>query len=244
MQNNNNKVSNFFKKEGFYVVLFVCLCVVATAAVFVSRSNKKVKSQPPSVEKTQSKKDETTNASAFNNEKINVDNAKQVTNSDASKQTADTSTKSVATSTTPTLSFAKPVVGKLILGYSEDPVEFNTDNKAVVQELKSIYGNYISCKVGQDVFAAEGGVVDSIDNTKDGKTIVIKHINGFKTVYSNLDDKVSVEKGKAVTKGAKIGVIGKTALNIPSYQDLTNGFLFFKILNNEKAVDPSQYIKF
>ena len=36
----NKRTLNFFKKEGFYVILFVCLCVVATVAAITANSNK------------------------------------------------------------------------------------------------------------------------------------------------------------------------------------------------------------
>ena len=41
-----DKSSNFFKKEGFYVILFVCLCIVATIAAVTARNNKTV-TKPP-----------------------------------------------------------------------------------------------------------------------------------------------------------------------------------------------------
>ncbi len=41
----NNK-SNFFKKEGFYVVLFLCLCIVAAIAAITVKSNSHVKKEP------------------------------------------------------------------------------------------------------------------------------------------------------------------------------------------------------
>ena len=37
--NNSDKVKNFFRKEGFYFVLFICLCVIATVAVFTINRN-------------------------------------------------------------------------------------------------------------------------------------------------------------------------------------------------------------
>ena len=38
-QNKKTKMKDFFRKEGFYLALFVCLCVVATAAAFAIRNN-------------------------------------------------------------------------------------------------------------------------------------------------------------------------------------------------------------
>jgi len=36
----NKKTLNFFKKEGFYVILFVCLWLVATVAAITAKKNK------------------------------------------------------------------------------------------------------------------------------------------------------------------------------------------------------------
>jgi hypothetical protein len=41
-----NKSSNFFKREGFYVILFICLCIVATVAVVATRNSNHVKNTP------------------------------------------------------------------------------------------------------------------------------------------------------------------------------------------------------
>ena len=52
-----DKSSNFFKKEGFYVILFVCLCIVATIAAVTARNNKTV-TKPPVVQENNIKKGE------------------------------------------------------------------------------------------------------------------------------------------------------------------------------------------
>ena len=44
-QNKKNKVKDFFRKEGFYLVLFVCLCIVATVAAFTIRKNSVAKEE-------------------------------------------------------------------------------------------------------------------------------------------------------------------------------------------------------
>ena len=41
-QNKKNKVKDFLRKEGFYLVLFVCLCIVATVAAFTIRKNSEI----------------------------------------------------------------------------------------------------------------------------------------------------------------------------------------------------------
>lgn len=44
-QNKKNKVKDFFRKEGFYLVLLVCLCVVATVAAFTIKKTSVAKDQ-------------------------------------------------------------------------------------------------------------------------------------------------------------------------------------------------------
>ncbi|WP_406542010.1 hypothetical protein [Clostridium ljungdahlii] len=40
-----NKAINFLKKESFYVILFICLCIAVTAAVITARNNKNQSAQ-------------------------------------------------------------------------------------------------------------------------------------------------------------------------------------------------------
>ena len=42
-QNKKNKVKNFFRKEGFYLVLFLCLCLIATVTVVTTRNKNVLK---------------------------------------------------------------------------------------------------------------------------------------------------------------------------------------------------------
>ena len=44
----NNKVKDFFRREGFYLVLFICLCIVATVAAFTIKNNSTAKEQSQS----------------------------------------------------------------------------------------------------------------------------------------------------------------------------------------------------
>ena len=39
-KNKKDKVKDFFRKEGFYLVLFLCLCIIATVAVVTTKRNK------------------------------------------------------------------------------------------------------------------------------------------------------------------------------------------------------------
>ncbi|MCS4474016.1 hypothetical protein JQ032_07000 [Clostridium botulinum] len=69
----SNKKSNFFKKEGFYVVLFLCLCIVAAIAAISVKSNSHVKKEPIENKVVENKKEKDSakaiegNSKSYNN---------------------------------------------------------------------------------------------------------------------------------------------------------------------------------
>ena len=76
--NNSDKVKNFFRKEGFYFVLFICLCVIATVAVFTINRNSTANKDNSVEENLSLNVEENTSlepSESANNEKIQ--NAKQ-----------------------------------------------------------------------------------------------------------------------------------------------------------------------
>ena len=90
-QNKKDKVKDFFRKEGFYLVLFLCLCVIATVAVVTTKKNK-------ALEQSNQSQNEFT---------LNVDD-KASTEEDVN----------VSTGTNVEVSFANPLDGSIARGYS------------------------------------------------------------------------------------------------------------------------------
>ena len=81
------------------------------------------------------------------------------------------------------------------------------------------------------VISSEEGKVDSIEKRADrNNVIVIEHTNGYKTVYSGVDD-VTVSINKTVEKGEQLGY-----LNNLSRLD------FVIIKDNERLKNSSEYI--
>ena len=70
--------------------------------------------------------------------------------------------------------------------------------------------------VGEKVFAASGGVIESTGNTDEirgcysyGKWVLIKHNNGLSTLYAHLS-LIKVNQGQQVSRGQIIGYSGET----------------------------------
>ena len=89
-----------------------------------------------------------------------------------------------------------------------------------------------------DVVSILDGTVTSV-KTDDllGKTVEIKHDNGYVSVYQSLGT-VNVKKGDTVTRGQVIGKSGSNELD----KDMGN-HLHFELYVNGGVVDPSLYIE-
>ena len=90
-----------------------------------------------------------------------------------------------------------------------------------------------------NVFAVLDGTVENISYSfLDGHMIEIKHVNGFTSIYSSLNENILVEIGEKVSAGQKIGEIGESAageLDLGSH-------LCFAMKLNDKSVDPNNYL--
>lgn len=241
MENNNNKPKNFFKREGFYVILFVCLCIVAVVAVVTIKNNKKVAVNPPTAEQQQIadgnviesqrpedasfvKKDNESEkkvAEAENEIEVNISFKKDGTAKD--NQTA-------AVSAGKKTKFINPVEGTLLRAF--DKAETDKTNGW----NKVNHGIDIAAKLGSPVVAASAGTVEfaDIDTNKSlGFTVVVKHDNGLRTVYSNLDKDAKVKVGEKVNQGQEIGKLGDTADAFTN--EYYGAHLHFKVLEGTET---------
>ncbi len=92
----NNKVKDFFRKEGFYLVLFICLCIVATVAAFTIKNNSTAKEQSQSNNEFTMNTEEATSDESFEFQKRN---AERVENNDALVEENNTEENEVAENT-------------------------------------------------------------------------------------------------------------------------------------------------
>jgi murein DD-endopeptidase MepM/ murein hydrolase activator NlpD len=243
-----NKSSNFFKKEGFYVILFVCLCIVATAAVLATKMKTGTQTTK---NQAQTKTNDTPIVAEVPN--TNVQNALEVKQP---TDTAATNNSNVAVTQTPqkaattTVSnvsdttFAKPVEGTVVRPYSEEPVMWKSSSSASSVTYRPNFGIDIKADLGKPVVAVMDGVIKEVKSDQDGVQITIYHPqNGLKTVYANLDAKVAVTVGESIKKGGVIGKIGGTTIRA-AYEDYGKYYLHFGVVKDNNYVDPAKYIKY
>ncbi|MDY3113849.1 MAG: peptidoglycan DD-metalloendopeptidase family protein [Helicobacter sp.] len=68
-----------------------------------------------------------------------------------------------------------------------------------------------------------------------GKTVIIQHDNGYKTLYAHMH-RISVRNGAIVKQGKQIGSVGSTGLS-------TGPHLHFGLYRNGNAVNPQKHLK-
>lgn len=131
--------------------------------------------------------------------------------------------------------FIMPVEGEKIRGYAKDTLVYSD----TLEEWITHLGIDIKADRTSVVKAAEDGKIISIKNDpRYGLTIIIEHVNGFKTIYSNLLSTEFVKEGESVKKGESIGTVGNSA----SFEILDEPHLHFEILKNDINIDPSIYV--
>jgi len=246
-KNANNKALNFFKKEGFYVILFVCLCIVATvASITANNNNNKISSNQEVLQKQQANA-----ANVVKEQQKEYEGALQVKKDNLAKAKAKAlkpvpDIKKVATaavSTSVNAQFVKPVAnGLLARAYSKDidSVVWKTDGS-----YRTNLGIDIQAKIGEPVVAVMGGIVKEVGtdvDSQNGKMVEIDHQNGLVTKYTCLDEKILVKKGDKVSKKQKIGSVGNTSLN--SFKEEYGSHLHFEVLQSGKNIDPAKYVKY
>ena len=118
--------------------------------------------------------------------------------------------------------FIRPVNGKVVSGFGlrRDPFE---------NKIKFHKGIDIACKMNSNVVASAKGKVIFIGYKSGyGKTIIIEHINGYRTLYGHLNAML-VKKNAVVQQGQKIALSGNTGRS-------TGPHLHFEVIKKGRPI--------
>ena len=132
--------------------------------------------------------------------------------------------------------FIRPVEGEVARNFAKDTLIYSE----TLDEWITHLGIDIKAERTTVVKSAEKGKVIAIKNDpRYGLTVIVEHVNGFKTVYSNLLTTEFVSEGEEIEKGQSIGTVGNSA----SFEICDEPHLHFEILKDNVNVDPTIYCK-
>lgn len=131
----------------------------------------------------------------------------------------------------------------LPLGEEREVLQSFSNGELIKDESEGCWkthnGTDFSATKGDKVFAADSGVVKSIgEEGLWGITITIDHENGYVTKYTGLGNDISVNEGDRVESNQQIGCVGDN----PESENQIKPHFHFEVLNNEKYIDPEEYL--
>lgn len=241
--NKKDKVKEFFRKEGFFVALFICLCLVATVAAVTMKTNKKPEEAKNTEKEFSLNFDNNEGTQKQGADRVDGDNQQVVEgtvegeNDIASEEVEED--VNVAAGTTTEVKFTNPIEGTIARDFSYPKPKEMKDGS-----FRNIKGIDIGAKVGSEVKASAEGIIEAVENdVEEGTYVIVAHANGIKTKYANLDKTVSVKKGDTVTSETLIGTVGETS-KIFSNKEFGE-HINIQVMNSEgKQMDPTKYFSY
>ncbi len=135
----------------------------------------------------------------------------------------------------PEFSMSFPVDGEVIMPCSIDDLVFCES----MQDWRTHNGTDVAAKIGDQVKAAESGIVSQV--YKDdllGVVVVIDHGNEISSLYGNLQSVDFIKVGTKVQKGDIIGGVGDSGILEAS----SGPHLHFEVMSNGEYKDPEKMI--
>ena len=225
---------NYWKKNGFYMVLTAALVVVlGISGVAGYRSGMKDKA---AAEKAAEFSQAEEAPKAFEESAAEVaGNTSDIENAVAeSVAAAEAANAAVAETFGEDTKKVWPVQGEILKEFSPDKtIYFET-----LDQYKCNPALLIKADVNQEVVAGFGGTVETItEDSVNGTTVTVDMGNGYKAVYGQMKD-VNVKEGDAVVKGQAIGNVAQPT----KYFTEEGSHLYFGMTKDNTPVNPQDYL--
>lgn len=220
-----------------------------TSITDLGKSNEQISSQASSsIGKTVNEmQEENVIANEIKNEEVNEINTEKIaintsnmqkeeSKQEEVKQTVVPKTETQKEEKVPDPTFIKPVEGEIMAEFAKDTLLYSN----TLQEWVTHNGIDIKADKTTIVKASAEGTVKSIKNDpRYGITVVIEHVNGFSTIYSNLLTAEFIQEGEKVKQGQTIGTVGNTA----TFEIADDFHLHFEMQKDGEYINPSIHLK-
>lgn len=233
------KFKNLIKKESFYVVLFVCLLVITTVAIYTGGKKAKDVKQPPVANNTVDDKAEI-NGQLIPDADL-VKKEEETKKEEASKREETVNKEeSVATAAKPSNEFINPVDKGVITRTFNIAPRIESEGK-----VANVYkGMDIEIPVGTEVKSATNGVVIAAKagDSKIGNYVLVECSDRMKILYGNLDKDIKVKSGDKITQGTVMGKVGNSIKMNPKDR-VSKEYLLLHVEKNKEPINPTKIFK-
>lgn len=233
------KFKNLIKKGSFYVVLFVCLLVITTVAIYTGGKKAKNVKQPPVANNTVDDKAEI-NGQLIPDADL-VKKEEETKKEEASKKEETVNKEeSVATAAKPSNEFINPVDKGVITRTFNIAPRIESEGK-----VANVYkGMDIEIPVGTEVKSATNGVVIAAKagDSKIGNYVLVECSDGMKILYGNLDKDIKVKSGDKITQGTVMGKVGNSIKMNPKDR-VSKEYLLLHVEKNKEPINPTKIFK-
>jgi len=265
---NRDDLARFFDRKGFYLILFLCIVVVAVTAVYVTDNNLKKMAELSTTQNTVKTDSSTKNTvseypTIKNNNTANEENKVKVentnsTNVSSSSKTNVSNTASKTVENKPQSNNAVNTMSNITTASADTKSQSN----ATLSLIKPVNGDVIMefavTKLTYSKTLDEWTTHKGVDLKADLGTDVVAAMNGIVTkVYndSRLGNTVEIKNGSYITRysnleddvSVKVGqavqqgsVIGKVG-NTAKFEIAEDPHVHFELLKDGNYIDPMQY---
>ena len=206
--------SRWIEKQGFYVVLTICVLVIALSALYTFRFRGTESEEP-----------------ANKPENIAVGMLEAQTLYEVQQLIESAGAKQTVVPTEQPYRFSEPVDGIVIRDFSMlEPQLFEHARYWRVHpgiDLQADYGCIVKA-------CASGEVVDVWQDPEMGKCVRIRHENGLESICAGMSETGYVQPGDPVMQGQTIGHVGN---GVWAEMD-AEPHLHFEVWRNQTALDP------
>jgi len=208
------RYDQFMEKQGFYIVLAVCVLVIILSALYTFYFRTDWQEAP-----LQAQAENVTAGGSQNAQTL------------LEAQTLIQSQKSIAVPAEEPLRFSQPVAGFLDRDFSvTEPQLFEAAHYWRIHpaiDLQAAYGTPVTA-------CADGRVLSVWQDQEKGLCIRLTHDLGYETVYAGLSDASYVQAGDPVRRSQTIGHVGNGVLAEADAQP----HLHFEVWKGQSPIDP------
>jgi len=228
------KIIGFIKKNGFYLVMAVCVLGIGLGAFFGIGSIEQPAEEPTETAAPKREVGEQVQAIVTPKPTLPQKTPAPTVEALPAEEEAPAEEKQVSSSSSAKVTLSMPLDGEIIKAFSGDTLVYNP----TLNMWMTHNGIDIASEKDNAVKAVLAGeIADVRSDDSQGLIVEISHgVNG-RTIYAGLAE-VSVKTGDKINAGQQLGTVGT-----PPFEAVQGKHMHFEYIVKDLYVDPVEYMK-